>query len=317
MSYGKIKFNPSILKGININQKPLISYFLIILLLFSSILFLSNSSDALSCSPGIYIRIDSYEEEQFAHISNGKNDTVTFPAHLEWMIPAGAEIDFAIVNLTVMGDYIPLKVNVTVPAGLPCSTTEYIALMINSTVFPGGKYLPPRSSCGLIKVEQYHHLDIQSGLKKISVNKEYQTIYRLNITNKGNGEDNIILNITNYNYLNKSGLDFEILYPINIDVNSSIIVDLLVKTNENTRPGKYKIHVSAKSEYELNNKGTVNSTNISLILKVKDPLTIDDYINLTNYGVVFLGFSILLLILFNKRLKSKKSIWLKKRMKDQ
>jgi hypothetical protein len=336
MSYGKIKFKSSTRKKININQKPLISYFLILILILFSLSTLF-SSHAISCPGGpgfISIRIDEGEEEQFASISNEKDDTVTFPALLEWRIPAGARIDFALVNLTVeiengwpieadktsfimkQGDYVHLKVNVTVPSGLPCNTIGYITLYINTTIFPGGKYLQSFPVCGLIKVEQYHLLDIQSGLKKLSVNKESQTIYRLNITNKGNGEDSIILNITNYDYLDKSGLDFEVSYPITVDSNRSITVDLLVKTNKNTRPGKYKIHISAESDQELNNKGTSNSTNITLILKVKDPLTLDDYIDLTNYGIVLFGFCILILILFNKRRKSKKSIWLKKQMKD-
>jgi uncharacterized membrane protein len=255
------------------------------------------------------------EEEQVANAKPGEPNFVIFSGIVETQIPAGGNISYVDVHLNLtlnhdwpaevspsifrmgLGDHKNFEVTVWIPEGTLSNVTGSILISGNATGHPVNIPLTLYNAWGLIRVAQYHDADINIVDSNKIIEKDDKCIFNLEITNKGNGNDVILFNIDNNNNLVKNGIEVYLPEKIELDVNETKSIEVIVKTSSDTKKGEYDIHLNLTSELDCS---------FSVYSLEEFKLSIQVQQNYTPYFVV--GFAIaigIIAVVFFKK-KSKK-----------
>ena len=123
---------------------------------------------------------------------------------------------------------------------------------------------------GTIRITQHHNTRLVTNTPTLTIGMEKSVKYNLSITNTGNGHDIYNINIDNRKELENAGLSTFLLDGLNLSANETKDIDVIIQTSKDTKPGKYKIELSIKSNIEERNKDFAVQHNITLTLEVEE-----------------------------------------------
>lgn len=247
------------------------------------------------------------QEVQEADVAPGSDGNVTFHGTASCDIAAGGKIDqikyilFADAGnwntqvnpneiiFTPECEELPFLVNVSVPIGTSCYTSRTLKVHGIATTYPDNITYTLQPTTGTIKIKLVYNFKIKANASDCRINKGEKATYQLNIKNIGNGRDKLKLEIKNMEEHYHSGIKLYFQDTFELEPNSTKYLNLIVKSSDFTKAGKYKLELSLRSTQEELNEGSSESKNLTVLLKVQDDIdNFNPFISVLSFLFIFI-----------------------------
>jgi hypothetical protein len=264
---------------------------------------------------------NEYQEVQIANVTPGENNSVYFLCKIDGAyfkdknitkikcsLGAVIEPNWERINakdqkidrnwsIEVIPDVIELEpveqkeffVIVNVPSGMSYWAFGNVTVFGTVETLPDNNKYEINNISGIVRIKQYSDWNISSLKTSQSINKGDTTIFKVNVTNSGNGVEPFAFEFDSdkLKWFSEKGFNIQSeTYHINIDEKQSKEVKITVKTSKETPPGDYEIDLRIGNHESIELSQIENhSKHIIFLLNVK-PDFVDKYFFLSTIIVI-------------------------------
>lgn len=239
-----------------------ISFLIAILALSSFVSMESEEVDAVGV-PAIMITLD--QSKLYANITANSGDVVTFTGEVEVAVPWSPDIQTLVVQLegdagtfetTDMPEMVftneitilPFECSVELPPRASADQAHELAISGEWRYVPGsmGGRIDPATA--YVDVSPYYEYDVFPSCAECQMERMKSYDYFFMVTNDGNCDDIIVLEIMNQEDLKDDGIVIEVLEDdMNVPYQYFVEYPLLVMIDRDTRLGEYEIEARVHS----------------------------------------------------------------------
>lgn len=240
-------------------------------------------------TPYVSIGFSAGKDEQKAEVGPDDDGLVKFSGIVNVSSPLSTNVSY--INVTLKGSttqnwpvsisppFIHVKpfedavfiAKVSVPLRTHHHLSSFITISGIAKCVPGNSTQEIDEIKGLISIAQFSQWTINCSDMDKTIIPGKEDVYKINITNTGNGRDTLTLYISNYYSLKEQGISIELSADtLELDQGESNVVELTLNIPEDIEKGDYYIILEASTEAEYLIEGQQSSRQLILKASVKE-----------------------------------------------